>query len=74
MVGAADYDATKGAIRNMTRTLVLEVSEDKINVNNIAPGMILTPMNQEAIDDDEKRKKQVQNIPIISDLFRFQVI
>lgn len=64
MVGAADYDATKGAIRNMTRTLVLEVSEDKINVNNIAPGMILTPMNQEAIDDDEKRKKQVQNIPL----------
>ncbi len=64
MIGAADYDATKGAIRNMTRTLVLEVSEHNINVNNIAPGMILTPMNQEAIDDDEKRKQQVQNIPL----------
>lgn len=64
MVGAADYDCTKGAIRNMTRTLVLEVSEDKINVNNIAPGMILTPFNQKAVDDEETRKKQVQNIPL----------
>lgn len=64
MVGAADYDSTKGAIRNMTRTLVLEVSEDNINVNNIAPGMILTPFNQKAIDDKEVHDKQVQNIPM----------
>lgn len=64
MVGAADYDCSKGAIRNMTRTLVLEVSEDGITVNNIAPGMILTPMNQEAMDDEETKKEQVQNIPL----------
>lgn len=64
MVGAADYDCTKGAIRNMTRTLVLEVSEHNINVNNIAPGMILTPFNQKAMDDEEAREKQVQNIPL----------
>lgn len=40
--GAADYDCSKGALRNLTRTLVLEVSEHGITVNNIAPGMVLT--------------------------------
>lgn len=64
MMGAADYDCSKGAIRNMTRTLVLEVSEDNITVNNIAPGMILTPFNQEALDDRNTLKKQVRNIPL----------
>lgn len=62
--GAADYDCTKGAIRNLTRTLALELAEDGINVNNLAPGMVLTPFNQEAKDNEEVRKKQVQSIPM----------
>src|ERR671918_2077357 len=49
--GAADYDCSKGALRNLTRTLVLEVSPLGITVNNLAPGMVLTPFNQKAIDD-----------------------
>lgn len=35
----------------------------RINVNNLAPGMVLTPFNQKAIDDPEIRKQQVQSIP-----------
>jgi glucose 1-dehydrogenase len=62
--GAADYDCTKGAIRNLTRTLALELAEDGINVNNVAPGMVLTPFNQKAVDDPEVREKQVQSIPM----------
>jgi len=62
--GAADYDCSKGALRNLTRTLVLEVSELGITVNNIAPGMVLTPFNQKAIDDPEFLEKQVQSIPL----------
>lgn len=61
--GAADYDASKGGLRNLTTTLALELAEQKINVNNLAPGMVLTPMNQEAIDDPQKMKEQVANIP-----------
>jgi glucose 1-dehydrogenase len=63
-VGAADYDCTKGAQRNLTRTLALEVAEEGITVNNIAPGMVLTPFNQEAIDDPAVRDEQVQSIPM----------
>lgn len=62
--GAADYDCTKGAILNLTRTLALELAEDGINVNNIAPGMVLTPFNQEAKDNKEVREEQVQSIPM----------
>lgn len=62
--GTAEYCASKGAVRNFTRVLALELAEEGINVNNIAPGMILTPMNQEAIDDKKKREEQVQHIPM----------
>jgi len=62
-IGSAAYDAAKGGLRNLTRTLCLELAPDRIAVNNIAPGMILTAMNQEAMDDAEAREKQVRNIP-----------
>ncbi len=62
--GAADYDCSKGALRNLTRTLVLEVSEMGITVNNLAPGMVLTPFNQEAKDNPDVLKEQVQSIPL----------
>ncbi|MBC5810047.1 MAG: SDR family oxidoreductase [Candidatus Eremiobacteraeota bacterium] len=61
--GAIDYDCSKGGLRNLTTTLALELAPDKINVNGIAPGMILTPMNQQAIDDPKVLEKQVQSIP-----------
>jgi glucose 1-dehydrogenase len=62
--GTADYCASKAGIRNFARTLALELAEDGINVNNICPGMILTPMNQEAVNDKETRKKSEQHIPM----------
>ncbi|MDP9016759.1 MAG: glucose 1-dehydrogenase [Candidatus Eremiobacteraeota bacterium] len=61
--GAVDYDCSKGGIRNLTTTLALELAPHKINVNGIAPGMILTPMNQAAMDDPKELEKQVQSIP-----------
>jgi len=62
--GAAEYCASKGGVRNLTRCLALELAELKINVINVSPGMVLTPMNQEAIDDPKKMEEQVQSIPL----------
>ena len=45
------------------RATRLELAPDHINVNNIAPGMVLTPFNQQAIDDPKVREEQVQSIP-----------
>ncbi|MGI8534444.1 MAG: glucose 1-dehydrogenase [Candidatus Limnocylindrales bacterium] len=61
--GAADYDASKGAIANITTTLALELAPLRINVNSIGPGMVLTPFNQDAIDDPKVRQEQTDTIP-----------
>ncbi|MDQ3657187.1 MAG: SDR family oxidoreductase [Chloroflexota bacterium] len=62
--GAAGYCASKGALRHLTRCLALELAGDRINVNNIAPGMVKTSMNQPALDDPKVMEEQVQSIPL----------
>lgn len=62
--GGADYDAAKGGQRNLTRTMALETASLGITVNAIAPGMILTPMNQRALDDEGYRRSLEKNIPL----------
>ncbi|TQS73879.1 glucose 1-dehydrogenase [Rhodobacteraceae bacterium] len=61
--GTSAYDTSKGGLRMLTRTLALELALDRITVNNILPGMILTPINQEAIDDPVVRREMEDNIP-----------
>lgn len=62
--GAAAYDAAKGGLRNITRTLALELAPKGIRVNNIGPGMIATPMTASALEDPETRQQSVQSIPM----------
>jgi glucose 1-dehydrogenase len=62
--GTAEYCAAKGGVRMLMRTLALELAADKITVNDIAPGMVLTPFNQAAIDDPKLLQKEVQSIPL----------
>jgi len=62
--GGADYMAAKGAQKNFTETLAVEVAGDGITVNAIAPGMILTPMNQKAKDHWIVRKVKTEFIPL----------
>ena len=62
--GSSGYDCAKSALKNLTKTLALELATDNINVNNLAPGMVLTPMNQAAVDNPEIREQQVQSIPV----------
>lgn len=63
MPGGAEYDCSKGGERNLTRTLALELAPLKINVNNIAPGWILTPFNQDDIDNPKKYKEDAKTVP-----------
>lgn len=62
--GGAAYCAAKGGQRNLTQCMALELAEAGITVNAIAPGMILTPMNAEAMQDEEHRRSLTENIPL----------
>ncbi len=44
MATGAHYDASKGAIINLTQRLASEVAEHGIRINAVAPGRIATPM------------------------------
>lgn len=51
--GSSAYCASKVGLRNLARTLALELGPHGITSNVIAPGMILTPMNRRAATDPE---------------------
>ncbi|GAA0663436.1 glucose 1-dehydrogenase [Sphingomonas insulae] len=61
--GGADYDSAKGGLAQLTATLALELAPNRIAVNGVAPGMILTPMNAHAVADPVYRARQEANIP-----------
>jgi len=52
--GLLDYSATKGAITAFTRSLALNLVEQGIRVNGVAPGPIWTPLNPSGGQPPEK--------------------
>lgn len=59
----ANYNASKAAMRNFAYTLALEMADRELTVNNIAPGMILTPINKTVIADPERMSQVDKIIP-----------
>jgi len=60
---SAPYGMSKAGLGSLTRSLAVELAPLRINVNNIAPGLIQTPMTQERLDDPEKRDASFKEIP-----------
>jgi NAD(P)-dependent dehydrogenase (short-subunit alcohol dehydrogenase family) len=58
------YCVAKGGVRNLTRSMALELGPHGITVNDVAPGMILTPMNQRALEDPDYRASAEAQIPL----------
>ena len=62
-LGYTAYCVSKGGMRMMMRNLAMELAPYKINVNNIAPGAIATPINQSVLDDPVAAKNAISEIP-----------
>lgn len=58
------YSASKAAQTNMVQSLSLQLAKDGITVNNMAPGVIYTDRNIEALSDEEYAKKVTASIPV----------
>lgn len=61
--GATAYQASKGAVRLLTKSVAVQYAKDKIRVNSIHPGLITTQMVTQGIDP-EARKLFEQATPI----------
>jgi glucose 1-dehydrogenase len=57
------YSVSKGGLGMLTKALALELAEHRINVNAVAPGAILTEMNQEGLSKPEVRARLLARIP-----------
>ena len=53
----------KAGLGSLARSLSREVAEDRINVNNIAPGLIDTPMTRDRLNDPQQRDASMSVIP-----------
>jgi len=60
----AHYSASKGGIKQLTKTLALEYGEKGIRVNAIAPGAIRTSINGSGLPDPEKEVDDETSIPL----------
>lgn len=58
------YSASKAAQTNMVQSLSLQLAADGITVNNVAPGVIYTDRNVEALSDKDYAKKVTASIPV----------
>ena len=58
------YSASKAAQTNMVQSLSLQLAKDGITVNNVAPGVIYTDRNVQALSDPEYAKKVTDSIPV----------
>lgn len=58
------YCVAKGGLRMLMRTISVELAPYGITVNNIAPGAIETPINQNLKDDPDQMKELLSEIPL----------
>ncbi|MBA5727085.1 SDR family NAD(P)-dependent oxidoreductase [Bombella mellum] len=58
------YSASKGAVDNIVRTLALEYASRGIRFNTVAPGAIVTPINDSWVKDPKQYEAVASHIPM----------
>ena len=61
--GQSIYNASKGAAKMMTQGIAVDCSGYNINVNAVAPGMVLTGLTHNMLGDEDQAKYFLEKIP-----------
>lgn len=64
LAGTLGYSPSKGAVKLMTQALAVELAQDGIRVNAIAPGVIETPMTAPTREAPDKLQKFMARTPM----------
>lgn len=62
MEGCVAYNASKGAVRQITRSMALDHAKDNIRVNSVCPGYIKTKMDPEFMGNPPDAEEQLDKI------------
>ena len=60
----AAYAASRGGVRQLAKTLAVELALDGVTVNCVGPGRFLTNMTEDIFQDESKRKRFLSMIPM----------
>jgi 3-oxoacyl-[acyl-carrier protein] reductase len=60
----ADYNASKGGVLQLTRTMAVELGPKGVRVNCVCPGFIDTPLNRALASEEEFREYERERIPL----------
>jgi 3(or 17)beta-hydroxysteroid dehydrogenase len=58
------YQASKGAVRLLTKATAIQYARDRIRANSVHPGPIVTPMTEASRADPERYRLAVSRIPL----------
>ena len=58
------YNASKGAVRLLTKSTAIQYASEGIRANSVHPGTIETPMTEGLLADDAIRKNRMDRTPI----------
>lgn len=64
--GSSPYNASKGAVRLLTKSAALECAKDAsgVRVNSIHPGFVETGMTRPMLEDEDKRRFMITRTPL----------
>lgn len=62
--GMSVYDASKGAVVDLTRALALDHGRDGVRVNSVCPCVTLTPMSAGLMEDEQMMAKVRDRVPL----------
>jgi NAD(P)-dependent dehydrogenase (short-subunit alcohol dehydrogenase family) len=62
--GVAPYSASKSGVASLTKSLAIELAENGVNVNAIAPGVFPSPMNRKLIEGTPRGNEMLLRTPM----------